>query len=150
VTDERVLFEQKEEIVTKKKLFIPTEKQKIQELKWEVALGQLESAKAIERGGRILGIGKKELLELKFAEGAKIGNALLRLETDSDAWQVLVGRAKSGDIAGERTVEKDKAVVEAARMAPTKCTTCGATIAQPVVKGMMQIKCEYCGAVIRL
>jgi predicted nucleic acid-binding Zn-ribbon protein len=150
LTDERVLFEQQEEIATKKRLFITTERQKIQELKWQAALGLLELAKASERGGRFLGIGKKELLELEFAEDAKIGNVLLRMKTDSDAWQALIGRAKSQDIAGERTVQKDQTLVEAARAAPTKCTNCGATITQAVVKGMTEIKCEYCGAVMRI
>jgi len=30
----------------------------------------------------------------------------------------------------------DKAIVEAPRMAPTKYTVCGATITQPVIRGM--------------
>jgi hypothetical protein len=150
LTDERVLFEQKEEIATKKVLFIATEKQKVQELKWEAALGQVESAQASEKGGAFLGIGKKELLEFDFGSSVRVRSALLRLEADSDAWQALIGRVKSGDIAGERTVPKDKAAVEAARAAPTKCTTCGATITQAVVKGMTEIKCEYCGAIVRL
>jgi DNA-directed RNA polymerase subunit RPC12/RpoP len=41
-------------------------------------------------------------------------------------------------------------VVQAARAAPTKCSVCGATITQVVVKGMTEIKCEYCGNIIRL
>lgn len=150
LTDERILFEQKEEIATKKVLFIATEKQKAQELEWEAALNQIESARASEKGGAFLGIGKKEILEFHFASSARVHDALVRLEADSDAWQALIGRVTSGDIAGERTVPKDKAAVEAARAAPTKCTTCGAMITQAIVKGMTEIKCEYCGAVIRL
>jgi hypothetical protein len=150
LTDERLLFEQEEEIATKKVLFIATEKQKVQELKWEAALGQIESVKASEKGGAILGIGKKEVLELDFGSSARLRGALPRLEADSEAWQALIGRVQSGDIAGERTVPKDKTAIEAARAAPTKCTTCGATITQTIVKGMTEIKCEYCGAVVRL
>ncbi len=150
LTDERLLFEQNEEIATKKTLFITTQKQKIQELKWEAALGEVESVKASERGGRILGIGKKELLEFEFAPGAPVHSMVLRLEADSDNWQALIGHARSGEIAGERTIQKEKAAIEAARSAPTKCTTCGARITQPVVKGMNEIKCEYCGALMRL
>jgi hypothetical protein len=150
LTDERVLFEQKEEIATKKVLFIATEKQKVQELKWEAALSQIESVKAGEKGGAILGIGKKELLEFRFGSNVKVRDALLRLEADSDTWQALIGRVKSGDMAGERTMPKEKAAVEAARTAPTKCNVCGATITQAIVKGMTEIKCEYCGTVIRL
>jgi hypothetical protein len=150
LTDERVLFEQREEIATKKVLFIATEKQKVQELKWEAALSQVESVKASEKGGAILGIGKKQVLEFKFGGSTKVRSALLQLEADSDTWQALIGRVKSGDIAGERTAPKDKTVVEAARAAPTQCNVCGATITQSMVKGMSEIKCEYCGTVIRL
>jgi hypothetical protein len=150
LTEERVLFEQKEEIATKKVLFIATEKQKLQELKWEASLSQIKSVQAREKGGAILGIGKKEILEFDFGSSAKVRSALVRLDADSDAWQALIGRVKSGDISGERTAPKDKAAVQAARAAPTQCTTCGATITQAVVKGMTEIKCEYCGAVIRL
>jgi hypothetical protein len=150
LTDERVLFEQEEEIATKKVLFIATEKQKVQKLQWEVALSQVEAATASEKGGAILGIGKKEILDLRFGSSARVRSAILRLEADSDAWQALIGRVKSGDIAGERTAPKDKTVVEAARAAPSQCTVCGATITQAVVKGMAEIKCEYCGTVIRL
>ena len=150
LTDERVLFEQKEEIATKKVLFIATEKQRVQELKWEAALSQIEAAKASEKGGAFLGIGKKEMLEFHFGSSVRVRSSLLRLEADSDAWQALIGRVKSGDMAGERTAPKDKTVVEAARAAPTKCNVCGAAITQAVVKGMTEIKCEYCGAVIRL
>jgi DNA-directed RNA polymerase subunit RPC12/RpoP len=41
-------------------------------------------------------------------------------------------------------------VLEAVRNAPTKCGTCGASIAAQITKGMTQLTCEYCGSVIRL
>jgi len=150
VTEDRLLFEQREEVATKKVLFITTEKQKLQELKWQAAVGQVEQVTASEQGGAILGIGKKELLGLGFDNRVPIRQALLRLEADSDAWQALIGRVKSGDIAGERTCPRDEAIKEAVRAAPTKCPTCGAGITQAIVRGMNEIKCEYCGAVIRL
>jgi ribosomal protein S27E len=62
----------------------------------------------------------------------------------------LIGRVKSGEIDKERTQPKDEAVVEAARSAPTKCSTCGATLPADIVRGQREITCEYCGSVIRL
>lgn len=150
LTEDRLLFEQREEVATKKVLFVTTAKQKVQDLKWEAAVGQLERVGASELGGAFLGIGKKEMLELAFEGSAKIRSAQVHLEADSEAWQALIGRVKSGDIAGERMAPKDQAAVQAARAAPTKCPTCGATITQPVVRGMSVLKCEYCGAAIRL
>ncbi len=150
LTEERVLFEQKEEIATKKVLFITTAKQKVQELKWEAAVGQIESAAASEKGGAFLGIGKKEMLEFRFDSRSQVRSASVHLEADSDAWQALIGRVKSGDIGGERTAPKDQATVQAARTAPTKCPNCGAMITQAIVRGMTEIKCAYCAATIRL
>jgi len=69
---------------------------------------------------------------------------------DNEEWAGLIGRVRSGDIAGERTRPKEEAAVEAAREAPTKCPTCGAVLTTPVVKGVREITCEYCGTVIRL
>jgi hypothetical protein len=150
LTEDRVLFEQREEIATKKVFFITTEKQKVQELKWQAAMGQIVAVKASEQGGGFLGIGKKEVLGLEFDQRVPIRNVSLRLEADSDAWQASIGRVKSGDIAAERTAPRDQAVAAAVKAAPTKCATCGAAITQAVVRGMQEIKCEYCGAVTRL
>ena len=150
LTDSRLLFEQKEEIATKKILFIATEKQKVQGLKWAVALGQIEFAQAAEKGGAFLGIGKKEIFELRFDHSADLAGALLRLDGDSETWNALMGRVKSGDIEGERAIAKSQAAAEALRAAPTKCPTCGATFTQPIMKGMTELRCDYCNAVVRL
>ncbi len=150
LTEDRLLFEQREEVATKKVLFITTARQKVQELKWQAAMGQIVEVDASEQGGAFLGIGKKEVLNLAFDNRVPIRNVALRLEEDSDAWQAAIGRVKSGDIAAERTAPRDQAVAAAVKAAPTKCATCGANISQAVVRGMQEIKCEYCGAVTRL
>lgn len=147
LTDERLIFERKEEVATKKVLFITTEKQKVQELVFEVPVGQIEEVKSSQKGF----LGHKEMLELAFAPEARLSGALLRLiNADNEEWAGLIGRVKSGEIAKERTRPKDQAAVEAARAVPTKCPTCGGTISAAVVRGMREITCEYCGSVIRL
>jgi hypothetical protein len=147
LTDERLIFERKEEVATKKVLFITTEKQKVQELLFEVPVGQIDESKSSQKGF----LGHKEMLELAFAPEARLSGALLRLlNADNEEWAGLIGRVKSGEIAKERTKPKDEAAVEAARAVPTKCPTCGGTISAEVVRGMREITCEYCGSVIRL
>ena len=92
-----------------------------------------------------------EYLELLFTPEADLSGAMLRLRgADNEAWAGLIGRVKSGEIAKERSRPKDEAVLEAARAAPTKCTTCGAALDVEIVRGMREITCEYCGTVIRL
>jgi hypothetical protein len=147
LTDERLIFEQKEEIATKKVLFITTEKEKVQEPIFEVLVGHIDEVKTTQKGF----LGHKEMMELLFAPEADLSEATLRLHgADNEEWARTVGRIKSGEIDKERTQPKDEAVVEAVRAAPTTCPTCGAAITAEIVRGMTEITCEYCGSVIRL
>lgn len=149
LTDERLLFERKEQVTTKKVLFIATEKETAQEFLLEVPVGQIDEVKAQDKKKLL---GRKEMLELLFAPEADLSGATLRLHggAKNEDWDALIGRVKSGEIAKERSRPKDEAVVEAARSAPTKCTTCGATLPADIVRGQREITCEYCGTVIRL
>jgi hypothetical protein len=147
LTDERLIFEQKEKKPTKKVLFIATEKEEVQRLVFAVPIGQIEEVKASQKGI----MGRKEMMELLFTPEADLSSAMLRLRgADNQKWAGLIGRVKSGEIARERTRPKDEAVVESARAAPTTCTTCGAALDVEIVRGMREITCEYCGTVIRL
>jgi hypothetical protein len=148
LTDERLLFERKEEVATKKVLFITTEKETVQELIFEVPIGQIEEVKASDKKKFL---SRKEMLELFFAPEADFSGATLRLiHTENEEWARLISRVKSGEIEKERTQPKDEEAVEALRDAPTKCATCGATLSVEIVRGMQEITCEYCGSVIRL
>ncbi|MCP4537636.1 MAG: hypothetical protein GY832_10850 [Chloroflexi bacterium] len=148
LTDERLLFERKEEVATKKVLFITTEKETVQELIFEVPIRQIEEIKAVDKKKFLK---RKELLELYFAPEADLSEATLRMiHTDNDEWARLIGRVKSGEIDKERTQPKNEEAVEAIRDAPTKCATCGATLSTEIVRGMQEITCEYCGSVMRL
>jgi hypothetical protein len=149
LTDERLVFERKEEVATKKVLFIATEKETVHELLLEVSIGQIEEIKAQDKKKFL---GRKEMLELLFAPEADFSGATFRLHggAKNEDWSALISRVKSGEIDKERSRPKDEAVVEAARSAPTKCTTCGATLPAEIVRGQREITCEYCGSVIRL
>jgi predicted nucleic acid-binding Zn-ribbon protein len=148
LTDERLIFERKEEVATKKVLFITTEKETVQQLIFEVPVGYIDEAKASDKRKFL---GRKEMLELLFAPEADLSGATLRLlDAENEEWSALIGRVKSEEIAKERTQPKDEVAEEAARAAPTKCPTCGATLSVEIVRGMNEITCEYCGSVIRL
>jgi hypothetical protein len=164
LTDQRLLFEQKEEVATKKVLFIATEKQKVQALQWQIAAAQVDKAVGSKKGF----MGKDDYLTLTCAAdgafqnadgstayvpgvGGKLTTMELHLKGETgEAWQGHIGRVKSGDIAKERTVPVDAKAAEAAANAPTKCPTCGATITQTILRGQTEITCEFCGSKIRL
>jgi archaellum component FlaC len=148
LTDERLVFEQKEEKATKKVLFVTTAKETVQELIFAVPVGQIEGSQASDEGF----LGRKEMLELRFGPQADLSGATIRLHgsADNEEWAGLIGRVMSGEIGKERTRPKEESALEAARAAPTKCPTCGATLSVEIVRGMREVTCEYCGSVIRL
>jgi hypothetical protein len=155
LTDQRLVFEQKEEVATKKVLFIATEKKMVQALGWEVPVANIATATGSHRGF----MNKDDFLTINCApgsgirtpEGTTYPTADIHLKGETgDAWQGFIGRVKTGDVAKERTVPVDEKAAAAVANAPTKCGTCGATITQPILRGQTEITCQYCGSVIRV
>ena len=147
LTDQRLIFEQKQEIATKKVLFITTQKEKVQKLQLEVPVTLVTNVKATKRGL----LGHEDHIELTFTPDAAVEEAHFHIDgQDSNQWQGLIGRAKARDFDTDRAVQVDQAVVDRVRSAPTACPHCGAAITTPIVRGMDSIRCEYCGKVIRL
>lgn len=147
LTDQRLLFEQNEEVATKKVLFITTEKHKVQKLLFEAPVALIETVQATKKGL----FGHEDHLAFTFQSGAPMYQAWLHLDgQDCNEWQALIGRVRSGDLKGERAVAVDQAEVEKVKAAPTQCPNCGAPVNQVVLRGMDSITCEYCKHVMRL
>jgi predicted RNase H-like nuclease (RuvC/YqgF family) len=145
LTDQRILFEQKEKVATKKVLFVATEKKLVQELLWEVPVVLVEEAKSRKEGF----LNKDDYLELSFESRAPMDKAHLHIWQRGDDWVALVNRARAGDFDQARAIPIDEEVLEKVKNAPTKCPSCGGAINQPILRGMESISCEYCGDVIR-
>ena len=155
LTDQRLVFEQKEEVATKKVLFITTEKQKVQSMGWEIPVSNIATATGSKRGfmnkDDFLTVTAADGASLKSPQGGGFRNADVHLKGETgESWQGFVGRVKSGEIAKERTVPVDEKAVAAVANAPTKCGTCGATITQTILRGQTELNCQYCGSLIRL
>lgn len=147
LTDQRLLFEQNQEIATKKVLFITTEKQKVQKLLLEVPLALLDQALASKQGL----FGHEDHLELRLKSGAQAPQAWFHLDgQDCNLWQATIGQACSGGLANDRAVAIDAEEERKAHAAPSQCPNCGAPITQVVLRGMDSITCAYCQHVIRL
>ncbi|OQB27323.1 MAG: hypothetical protein BWY10_01463 [Chloroflexi bacterium ADurb.Bin180] len=147
LTDQRLLFEQKQDVATKKVLFITTKKERVQNLLLETPVGTIDSAKASKRGL----LGHEDHLEVKFTYDAAVPLAHFHLDgQDSNEWQGLLGKAKAHEFDTDRVTPVDQAAVEKVRTAPTACPYCGGAITTQIVRGMDSIKCEYCGKLIRL
>ena len=146
LTDQRLLFEEKDEIATKKVLFIATEKQKVQELKWQVPVALLAEIKPSKQGM----LHNEDHLDLKFGDGAPIQSAHVHIWEDGNTWLQLLNRAKAKDFDGGRAIAIDQAAVAAVKALPAQCPSCGGNLDQVVLRGQADVKCQYCGFVIRL
>lgn len=154
LTDQRVIFEQKEEKTTEKFLFISIKKETIHEFRFDAQVKAIEDVKKKETSGGLLGLGKEESLELLFDHTTNLAGALLKLlKDDVDTWIGLINRVKSGEIDGERTSgakEEAKELDAARKEIPTNCPNCSAPIDATVFRGVPQITCRYCGSVIQI
>lgn len=146
LTDQRILFERKETVTTKKALFITTEKQKFQELQLECPVALVEQVKTSKQGL----MKNEDHIEVRFASGAPYQVAHFHIWRSCEEWQGLINRAKAKDFDKERAVAIDQAEVDKVKAAPSKCPSCGANISVVVMRGMESVKCEYCGHVMRL
>jgi uncharacterized coiled-coil protein SlyX len=146
LTDQRILFEQKEEIVTKKVLFVATEKQKVQKLQIECPVALVDKVETSKQGM----LKNEDHIEIRFASGAPVEVAHFHIWQENTIWQQLINRAKAKDFDKGRAVAIDQAAVDKVKSAPAQCPSCGGNITQVVMRGMDKITCEYCGFVIRL
>lgn len=146
LTDQRLIFEQKEEIATKKVLFVVTEKQKVQKLQLETALALVEKVDASKQGM----LKNEDHIEISFLSGAPVQAGHFHIWKEGTAWQGLVNRARAKDFDKGRAVALDQAAVDKVKAAPAQCPSCGSNITTVALRGMDTIKCEYCGLVIRL
>jgi hypothetical protein len=146
LTDQRLLFEQKEEIVTKKVLFVATEKQKVQQLQLECPVTLVEGMDLSKQGL----LKNEDHIEIRFASGANVEVAHFHIWQDNTTWQQIINRAKSKDFDKGRAVPIDQSAMDKVKAAPSQCPNCGGNITQVVMRGMDSLKCEYCSFVIRL
>lgn len=162
LTDSRVIFEQREERVIKKKLF-SSEKELVQKKLWDTPVGAIAELEMEDKKSGLLGLGRQELLTLRFAERTRElpSDATLHLKggATNEEWLKMIRQAKSGqletDLFGAPTPQEQlAATIEAETTAPppelpTRCPGCNATL-PPIYKGMKQVECAYCGAIINI
>lgn len=146
LTDQRLIFEQKEKVATKKVLFIATEKKMVQEMRWEVPVAMLEKTKVRKEGF----MNKDDFIDVQLGDGAPYDTLSLHIWQPADDWVALLKRAKAKEFDATRAIEIDAETAEKVRSAPTQCPSCGGAINQVVLRGMDSITCEFCGVVIRL
>jgi hypothetical protein len=144
LTNQRILFEQKEKVGKTFGMFGGKE---VQELLWQEELSFLQEATNEDKGM----FGGKDMVHMTFDAGASYGNLTVEIKggVDSSVWSTQINRAASGKIEEESTVEPDPELIERLRDAPTACPTCGATLPS-IDEHTTEVNCKYCGSVIRV
>lgn len=154
LTDQRILFEQKEEVVTEKFLFVKLKKETVHEFLLEAPVSSIQEIKVGEQREGFLALGKVEVLDLLFDHTAQFSSALFHLDKDDvQTWEATIGRVKSGQIDRARTEDAAAQVEEldeARAEIPTNCPNCNAPLDQTLVRGMTSIDCQYCGTTIQI
>ncbi len=154
LTDQRLLYEQKEELTTKKILFVSVKKETVHEFLFDAPVSAVEKIGVGEERSGFLGMGKVEVLELGFDHTAQVSGAEFHLKKGTaEEWQAAIGRVKSGQMDRARTAEaaeEAEALDEARKELPSNCPNCSAPLDQTIVRGMTSTTCKYCGTVIQI
>ncbi len=151
ITDQRLLFEQREEIVTKKKFgLFKSESEYIQKLHLEIEVDDIDDVADKEEGG-FLGMGKADILEFILSANAPVSRARFHLKgEESSDWAELIKNIISGEIDNDRADEyADEAEVaeKTAAAFPETCPNCFGQV-PPQPRGIIKLECEFCGAEI--
>ncbi len=159
LTDARVIFEQRQEVATKKVLFITTQKKLIQEMLWSSPIGAVDELESEDKKSFLK---RKEMLTLRFSERTRDTPSDVTLQlvgADNETWTSLIRRTKSGQMDAERfgapppeeqlAAEIETEVRESDEELPTQCPSCNAPL-PTLFKGMKQVECDYCGAVVNI
>jgi hypothetical protein len=93
LTDQRLIFEQKEKVGKTLGLFGG---KKVQELEWAVDLGQIESVRVENKGL----LGGKDMVNITLKPGAEHSSFTLEVKrgADNKAWKEMLERAISGEL----------------------------------------------------
>ncbi|HSM25994.1 MAG TPA: hypothetical protein VK856_14115 [Anaerolineaceae bacterium] len=147
LTDQRLIFEQRQEIATKKILFFTKERELKQEVLVEIPIGLVESIQTAKQGI----FKNQDYLDFTCASGAQYNQAQFHIQNQNcEDWKALINRVQAGDYDKNRTQELDQDVLEKIKNAPSICPQCGASINVQIIRGMEQFSCEFCGAIIKL
>lgn len=146
LTDQRVVFERKEDVATRKVLFIATEKKTVQESLLAIPLAETTGVTASKKGL----MGHEDHLEFEFESGAAVRKAHFHIDgQDCKMWQATFGRVKSGEMEKGRITPITDEEKTRLKNAPVKCSSCGGAVHAPILRGQTEIQCTYCGAVTR-
>ncbi len=149
LTDQRILFEQREEIVLKKRFgLFKSDSKMVQELLLDIPVQEIDEVSHKEEGG-FMGMGKKDILEIIFSAAAPVARGRFHLKgQDSSDWATMIKLVQTGEIDNDRADEYEDELEETDTVTfPTQCPGCFAPV-EPPARGVTNVTCEFCGTII--
>lgn len=149
LTDQRLLFEQRQEVVTKKRFgLFKADSTMVQELLLDIPVQEIEKVSHKEEGG-FMGMGKADILEIIFSANAPLSRGRFHLKGQkSSDWATTIKRIQTGEINSDRADAYEDELEETdAVVFPTQCPGCFAPI-QPPARGAASVTCGFCGTVV--
>ncbi|HSH01690.1 MAG TPA: hypothetical protein VLL52_04165 [Anaerolineae bacterium] len=149
LTDQRLIFEQKEKVAKKKFLGIfTTESETLQGILIEEQVRHIEEVAHSEEGG-FLGFGKDDILELVFTPEATLTRARFHIDGQESAdWAQWIKQVQDG-VFDQRRAEQHALPEEelVAKKFPANCPNCMASV-PPQPRGVNSVVCEFCNGTI--
>ncbi|MBD3206716.1 hypothetical protein GF319_10295 [Candidatus Bathyarchaeota archaeon] len=141
LSNRRIIFEEEEEIVLKRTLFIATEKKKVKEVKLEKPIGVVDTIIK----GRV-GLLKGSGAYISFKPSAGLDELKLDLN-DTDVGNLIsyFGMIDSGQFDEEQKHEPDD---ERDKM--VRCPFCNAPYTEEIYRGQTTLRCMYCGTSFKI
>ncbi len=146
LTDQRLIFEQKQEVATKKVLFITTERKTVQKMLFEAPVQLIEEVIPSKQGM----FKNEDNLDIKLGKGAFTNTVKLHIWQEGKQWVGLIRKVKEGEFEKDRVVAVAPEILEKLKKAPTQCPNCGGAMNKPILRGQDSVVCDFCGVKIRL
>ncbi len=148
LTDQRLLFEQKEEVAEKKFMFITTKSTEIQKLLVDTELRHIGTIEQSEEKRRRLQWGSDEILSMTITGQADLSRLRFHLKNQqAEDWKETMQFVLSGEIQEDR-FDFDPESAGAEFVFPTTCPNCMAAV-PPIPGGVSVYECEFCGTTIQ-
>jgi hypothetical protein len=88
---------------------------------------------------------EQESLLFNFGPGVPMKQArFLLAQPVAEDWLKMVGRARSAGYENDLAIKLDPEELERVKNAPSMCPACNAAYTSPIMRGQIEIVCEYC------
>ena len=150
LTDQRIIFEEKAEKVTKKFLFITRESEFVQQLLINEPVSEIQEVEASEERRRRIQLRKDDLLDLVMSGHAAHSRLRFHIRgQESKDWAVMINRVMDGDVFKDRAKSAQSEGANVREMSfPAECPDCFAPI-PPQPRGALNVTCEFCGSTVQ-